>query len=308
MKKSLTIGFLDKLKCSALIVFLLATLVQGCGGSSEKTATRNLNRDPNPEDINCAPPIRINSAVDGDYKLDPDEEKPPRPLSEINTPKAKADYDTARRVCSSKEDESIIELLSLYNLEATARFYGSGQENELAVIERYVWPSSALPLLVCFNQGGYVEKRKQVEAAIAETWNNAVPNLFKFIGDCGSITHNTIQVEFIIKENVRSHYGGLGNYGNKTVSLERWEHLKWDAVHEFGHVLGFPHEHHRGDNKKTCWQIDNSAENPCRYGRYAHLTVDADSGSIMHYCRTINDKYKLSDGDRFGVQYVYGNR
>ncbi|MEM9669260.1 MAG: hypothetical protein AAF950_10080 [Pseudomonadota bacterium] len=72
------------------------------------------------------------------------------------------------------------------------------------------------------------------------------------------------------------------------------------AVHEFGHVLGFAHEHNRGDRPTLC------AEEP-QGPMPDFVLTEYDSSSVMNYCsEPWNNDGRLSPLDVAGVRLIYG--
>jgi len=100
---------------------------------------------------------------------------------------------------------------------------------------------------------------------------------------------------------------GINIESYKVTEKVRKSNIQMYALHEFGHFLGFDHEHNRKDRQECYYQIDESEVGPnAYYGNY-HISGAYDLESIMNYCRP-NVHYKpwLSELDKRGVWEVYG--
>jgi len=72
------------------------------------------------------------------------------------------------------------------------------------------------------------------------------------------------------------------------------------AIHEFGHALGFSHEHNRFDKLESCTEPPQGGDGDTVVGPY-------DKDSVMNYCKAIYvSNLKLSELDIAGVQAFYG--
>ena len=97
--------------------------------------------------------------------------------------------------------------------------------------------------------------------------------------------------------------------------------IKFVAVHEMGHVLGFPHELDRSNFTSYTMQNGTPEGVKCNPGGASdvnfYYSADYDPNSVMNYCRDANgdgfpDAYRpeineyLTDMDKAGAQMTYG--
>jgi hypothetical protein len=82
--------------------------------------------------------------------------------------------------------------------------------------------------------------------------------------------------------------------------IQNDECVAWQAVHEFGHALGFKHEHERLDGP-GCTGWDQIGD--------AQILTEYDEDSTMNYCSDDgNNEGSLSRLDIVGVQVAYGRK
>jgi hypothetical protein len=173
------------------------------------------------------------------------------------------------------------------------------------------WQSSAFASGA--NAAKFAARREIVESAVANSWErHAWLDITWYSGSSCPSGAIPVWVEDNIPkgapEGLRLNFTfnnwSTGSCNTSDSTRDDCVHIA--TVHEFGHVLGFDHEHNRDANGQ-----------PCRQGRvypdddWAQSVIHGDWGlgdedldSVMSYCSSSNGW--LSSGDIEGLQAVYG--
>lgn len=183
------------------------------------------------------------------------------------------------------------------------------------VLKSAIWKADQMPIPVCWENPTPADAafRMLVQTAITATWAKESGVRFAhWETTCrNSVDGIRIRIsdEWPRTKGLGTQLNGVRDGMVLNFSFKNWSHscavnkfkcIKAIAVHEFGHALGFAHEHNRSDTPKQC------SDFKAPQGQNGDLMLTKwDADSVMNYC---NEEWTgwLSRDDVDAVRTLYG--
>lgn len=181
--------------------------------------------------------------------------------------------------------------------------------------EDAIWDTLRIP--VCWENPNAVPhwERDLVREAIRSSWERWSKVRFIDWDQCSNSSRDGVR---IVLEDAGPRTLGLGkrikgkdqglllnhvfskwNSSCASPETKRIACIKSIAIHEFGHILGFAHEHNRDDTPESCTDHPQGSDGSIKIGAW-------DLHSVMNYCNPEYVNRHLSKVDILTVQYYYG--
>jgi hypothetical protein len=171
---------------------------------------------------------------------------------------------------------------------------------------------------VCFEDpvmaAGFAQQRQWVQDAVQGSWQHESGVTFTGWGGCAVASAPDVRIGLTSDGALTNGLGSeIRGMPNGVVLQLAWPAaaecarqmelcVRASAVHEFGHVLGFTHEHNRPDAPAWC-----RARHPPQGEAPQGTTGTWDAYSVMNYCNTQwNNAGRLSAADVRVVRQFYG--
>jgi hypothetical protein len=178
-----------------------------------------------------------------------------------------------------------------------------------------LWPrSNNTTIPVCWVTPGWEYEKQVIQSAVTRTWQNVTPVTFTDWGTYLGPTGGHVRLE-IVEATDQQGGGQAKGTGMETLKTDGvsvsfsikpnstpLDRIRYLAVHEFGHVLGFQHEDDSPDREPGCTSLQPWA-NVTPIGPW-------DRHSIMNsQCNVYSNMIGyLSKGDVWSVRSLYGSR